>query len=117
MSGPMASTSRRDRGAGTRASQLLKFVAFQSLVALGLAIFAVVLRDDRRALWLCLVTLLVPVGWALVAIVGHQRLERARKAGTWTMDLERSQSKRTGGMLGIIVLVWVLVAALVALYA
>ncbi|MEA3200647.1 MAG: hypothetical protein QOE90_2075 [Thermoplasmata archaeon] len=114
----MAGTSRREReAAGRRAVQLLKFVGFQALLALALVVVAVLLREDRRAFALCLVTLVVPVGWSLVYVLAHRRVEAARRAGTWTPDWERAQGKTTAGAFGAIMLVWVLVAVLIVLYA
>ncbi|GEM_PF-6987609 len=89
----------------------------QGALALALVGVAWLSRGDRRTVALCLVTLVVPLGWALVYELAHRRVESARKAGTWSAAWERAQGMRAMGVLGGIVLVWVLVAVLIVLYA
>jgi hypothetical protein len=114
----MASTSRREaEAAGRRATQTLKFVAFQGAMAVALLVVAAVLRANARAVALCAATLLVPVGWSVVYLVAYARVERARRAGTWSAEWERAQGRRAAAAFGAIMLVWILAALLIVLYA
>src|SRR5581483_4957128 len=117
IAGPKAGTSPRRDGSGARSLRFYQFLAMQGALALALVGVAWLSRGDRRTVALCLVTLFVPLGWALVYELAHRRVESARKAGTWSAAWERAQGMRAMGVLGGIVLVWVLVAVLIVLYA
>lgn len=116
MSGRMGSISRRDEGRAVRTKRLLTFVFMQAILAIALAGVAYLRRSDARVLALCLATLLVPVGWGVVYVAAHLKVERARREGTWSAEWEKGQGKTAAGALGAIMLVWILLAVLLVLY-
>jgi hypothetical protein len=100
-----------------RKLRYVQFLALQAALAVALLGVAFLSRGDRRSVALCLVTLVVPAGWSLVHGLAHRRVEKARASGAWTAEWERTQGTRAMGALGAIMLVWVLVAVLIVLYA
>jgi hypothetical protein len=119
IAGPTGSTSSRraaERGAAARALRFYQFLLLQAVLVAALLGGAWLGRASGRTVALCLVTLVVPVGWGLAFGLARARVERALQAGTWTAAWEQSVSRRALGALGGIMLVWALAAVLIALY-
>lgn len=119
MPGSPGSTSRRrslDRGEGIQNLQYAGFLGLQGLLVVILLGLAFVFRHDARSLTLCLITLIVPVGWTVAFGLVQRRIAAARRAGTWSATWEAAQTKRAMGAFGVIMVVWVLFAVLVVLY-
>lgn len=104
------SKSARDPDRGPRRLRVMQSLVMQGIIALVLLGMAWFSRDETRWLALYLVTLVVPVGWALVLWNALGREEKARDAGSWTKEMAASERKRGQGMLGILFVGWVVVA-------
>ena len=117
--GTTASTSTReparrpDKGAPQRRMRVAQALVMQgglAVILLGLAAFA---RQDPRSMALYLATLVVPLGWGYAFWSAHQREEAARREGSWSKASDEKERKRTFGILGAIVVVWVALAILI----
>lgn len=104
---------RPDREAGTRKARVAQALVMQGgliVILLALAWFE---RNDRQSLLLYLSTLVIPVGWGYAFWSAHQWEESARREGRWTREADAAQRKKTFGLMGGLVVVWVALAMLV----
>lgn len=103
-----AATKDRDRG--PRRLRVMQSLVMQGVISVVLLAMAWFSRNDGKWLWLYVMTLVVPAGWALVLWSALQREEKAREAGLWTKEMAASEKKRGQGMLGALFLGWVVLA-------
>ncbi|HUR69549.1 MAG TPA: hypothetical protein VM370_09915 [Candidatus Thermoplasmatota archaeon] len=115
--GAKASISKRnDKGAGARRARVVQALVMQgglAIILLGLAFFQ---RSDTRSMLLYLATLVVPIGWGYAFWSAFQREEAARGTGRWDKALAEAERKRTMGILGALVVVWVAAAVLLFMF-
>ena len=105
----------KDRDAGPRRLRVMHSLIMQGVIAvvlLGMAWFS---RGEPRWLTLYLATLIVPAGWAYTVWTALGREETARREGRWTKELAAREATRGRGMLGGLLLVWVVVALAIVL--
>lgn len=78
--------------------------------------FVFVAWGDARGMSLFGVTLLIPVGWALVFWDAYRRDDLARREGRWSKESDAAARKRAFARLGAIFLAWLVLAAAVVLF-
>lgn len=114
ISGTKGSTSkRRDHDAGPRRFRVVQALVMQGAIAAILLILAFLDRADRQSLLLYVVTLVIPAGWGYTFWNAWQREEGARREGRWSKEMASSERKRSMGMLGALLLGWVVLALVV----
>lgn len=112
ISGAKESTSkpRRDKWAPQRRLRVLQALLMQGGILVILLGLAWLQRRDPQALALYLATLIVPLGWGYAFWSAHQREEAARRDGRWSKESDAREKKRTFGILGVVLVTWVVLA-------
>lgn len=110
---PAVGRGKRDREGPARRMRVVQALVTQAGIVAILLVLAFFQRADRQALVLYLATLIVPMGWAYAFWSAHQREETGRREGRWERGLAAREQKRTLGILGALVVVWVALAIVV----
>ena len=105
--GAKGSTSKLERGAGARRARVVQVLVMQGGLVVILLLMAWLARGDRRSMALDLATLIVPLGWGLAIWSAYRRDASARHEGRWSVEWAKTESRRTMGTLGALIVVWI----------